>query len=329
MSARRTAANLMLWGAIFALMTADTSSGRANSDVVSGVPATGVTVEASAPVTTPVVSAPLPGRETWASWLGGTAMAVGETGQQAASAAYYLGGEMLETSRIIGVSALRSLGLVQSPPALGTNGTTEDGTVGAWVDLGLADESNRSRPPEPTALKKQESNDEAHQALIAALEPKTAAIGAQVNSEKGGSRGAPLVETHSGQTTNGLISQVSTSPKASDQMTQSDKAASETAEDRPVPAPCEWPSLSKSDTPSLSADDIGTLTGLGLMDESARRLSDGTVFLPIVTQRLLHVRTAVACDGQVADTSSPTRPAAVWSRRNRTDGSSAARLDSR
>lgn len=306
MSARRTAANVALWAAIFALMTADTSSGRANSDAISSTPV-GNKIASSAPVKTPVAPAPSPIRDTspdtWASWIGGTAVAVGETGQQAASAAYYLGGEMLETSRIIGVSALRTMGLIESPPALGTNGTTEDATVGAWIDLGLANESSQSKTAEPTLLRKAvPADDKALQALIAALKPKTSSVGALANSEKGGSRGAPLVETHSGQTTNGLISQISTSSQPTDQIEPSDKAASGSAEDLPVPVTCEWPSISQSDTPSLSADDIGTLTGLGLMDESARRLSDGTVFLPVVTQRLLQVRTAVACDGHVAGT---------------------------
>lgn len=293
MSGRRTAANLALWAAIFALMTADTSNGRANSDVVSDT-TVGARADTNVPVKPAAANAPRPGldsadRGTWASWLGATAMAVGETGQQAASAAYYLGGEVLDSSRIIGLSTLRGFGLIEGPPALGADGTTEDGTVSAWVDLGLGGGPAKSDTGQPVIRKTTGLADGQAQAAMGV---------AHVDSEKGGSRGAPLVDTHSGESTNELISRVS----STSQSLNPARPAGGSVADLPLPVSCEWSSLSQSATPGLSADDIGTLTGLGLMDESARRLSDGTVFFPVVTQRLLQVRTAVACDGQVAST---------------------------
>lgn len=293
MSGRRTAANLALWAAIFALMTADTSNGRANSDVVSDT-TVGARADTNVPVKPAAANAPRPGldsadRGTWASWLGATAMAVGETGQQAASAAYYLGGEVLDSSRIIGLSTLRGFGLIEGPPALGADGTTEDGTVSAWVDLGLGGGPAKSDTGQSVIRKTTGLADGQSQAAMGV---------AHVDSEKGGSRGAPLVDTHSGESTNELISRVS----STSQSLNPARPAGGSVADLPLPVSCEWSSLSQSATPGLSADDIGTLTGLGLMDESARRLSDGTVFFPVVTQRLLQVRTAVACDGQVAST---------------------------
>jgi hypothetical protein len=299
MSALRSAVNTAVCAAIFTLVAAESTSGRADSNVAINAPAAAIVpVNVAQPNTRPQ-------RErnsadtNWATWIGGTVAAVGETGQQAAAAAYYLGGEFIETGRILGVYTLRGLGLVQGPPALGTGQLTEDGTVGVWVDTGLANEQSQVEATGPTTS--DTTDDKALKALKAALDPKSASSGA-TDIEKGGSRGAPLVETQSGRTTKDLVNQVSTNADTTDHSASSEAQASQTATNLLVPTVCEWPSASESDTPSLSADDIGIMTGLGLMDESARRLSDGTVFLPIVTQRLLQVRTAVACDGQVAGT---------------------------
>jgi hypothetical protein len=63
---------------------------------------------------------------------------------------------------------------------------------------------------------------------------------------------------------------------------------------------CSWPAPDADDPAALTGAHVTTLSRLGLMDESAQRLPDGTVFLPKVTQRLLQVRTSISCQGQIA-----------------------------
>jgi len=72
-------------------------------------------------------------------------------------------------------------------------------------------------------------------------------------------------------------------------------------EAEPTLATCAWPELEIS-VEAMGNDALTVMTEMGLMSESARRLPDGSVFMPKVTQRLLGIRTADACEGVVAST---------------------------
>lgn len=194
--------------------------------------------------------------------------------QQAAEGAYYLGGELIESGRIVGIHALRAMGISGNPRSFAERKAQEDQLVKEWDKTGTAFENS------PTA-----------DAVAAGTAPSnTAASRAAIT---------PATMDAAVKSPSSLLKQValksgarSESPADAGTMTTD----SETPRDNLV-AQCDWPGLTASTATSIDGDGIRILTELGLMSEGAQRMSDGTVFFPKVSQRLLQIRTGYACEG--------------------------------
>lgn len=182
------------------------------------------------------------------------------TGQQAAIGAYYLGGELVESGRIVGVHALRAMGLLGQSGSIQSNPAREDSLVRQWGETGTAFE-------EPVAVSRDRVS-------------------------------TPTVSAMPVQASNGLLKKVSLKPDTRPALAA--KPTPPAMPDDDMTAQCEWPALDAPAMASFDSEGIRTLTDLGLMSEGARRMADGRVFFPKVSQRLLQIRTGYSCDGPVA-----------------------------
>lgn len=196
------------------------------------------------------------------------------TGWQMALGAYYLGGEFLETGRIMGTQAAGMLGIVSIPtePAqpAGTRpaGAAEDSRLTAWTGTGNQNHTPSLETPATMSVP-----------TIAPPGPQrsieTVAMTRPATEAKAVS--APQVEKAS-------IAAASTTAKPGP---------------RGVAGPCTWPGTDVKENRDSEAATLERLTELGLMSEPAVRLPDGSVFMPKVGQRLLQIRTGVPCTGGV------------------------------
>lgn len=193
-----------------------------------------------------------------------TAGSLAQTGWQLALGAYYLGGEFLETGRIMGTHAAGMLGVVTVPtePAEAAAAVApaprEDARLAAWSGTGDQDHT----PALDTAAQRP--------APVAAAAPPAATV-------KAADVPAPMPQP--------LVQKASLGSS------------------RPAPAPaaeaCSWPVMDAHENHEAEAAMLSRLTELGLMSEPAIRLPDGSVFMPKVGQRLLQIRTGLPCTGGV------------------------------
>ena len=219
-----------------------------------------------------------------AEGLGNGAASVADTGRQLAEGAYYLGGELLESTRIIGVGTLQMLGLVSTEGAQDRQRLGEGGVAGLWWGTSAGDEpeaADTTPPSHPFEVATESSS--AERTGSRSIGGDRAAAGAQSGLRSDFHRVA--LSTTDGDGGTAL-------PAATEQ------AAGETGS--VSGRVCAWTPKDKRQPVTLSGEDVAVLGKLGLMDESAQRLPDGTIFLPKVTQRLLEVRTAFTCKGTVA-----------------------------
>lgn len=200
------------------------------------------------------------------------------TGWQMALGAYYLGGEFIETGRILGTKAAEMLGVVTVPteptPAAARPAATspagktpEDARLKAWSGTGREDHTPALDTPSATAG----SASQSAAAALRAIETITPA------SLSGKPKAA---EAQAGY---GAMAAPSSAP-------QPTKSAATT--------PCGWPAA-ESEGRETEGATLAMLTDLGLMSEPALRLPDGSVFMPKVGQRLLQIRTGLPCTGGV------------------------------
>ncbi|WP_051244983.1 efflux RND transporter periplasmic adaptor subunit [Thalassobaculum salexigens] len=221
-----------------------------------------------------------------AGGLNAGASAVAETGWQLAAGAYYLGGELVESSQIIGISTLQMLGLLSTEGAQDRARLGEGGVASLWWGSSAGDEPPAVEAPAPHPF---------------ATETTTPTADPAGRRSAGGDRSL-LAATQTGPRSpfrpvalNTADSEGETAPGTSADRTASDQGAA-------TDDICSWAPKSKGKAAALSGEDVAVLSRLGLMDESAQRLPDGTIFLPKVTQRLLEVRTAYTCKGTVSTT---------------------------
>ena len=221
-----------------------------------------------------------------AGGLNAGASAVAETGWQLAAGAYYLGGELVESSQIIGISTLQMLGLLSTEGAQDRARLGEGGVASLWWGSSAGDEPPAVEAPAPHPF---------------ATETATPTADPAGRRSAGGDRSL-LAATQTGPRSpfrpvalNTADSEGETAPGTSADRTASDQGAA-------TDDICSWAPKSKGKAAALSGEDVAVLSRLGLMDESAQRLPDGTIFLPKVTQRLLEVRTAYTCKGTVSTT---------------------------
>lgn len=224
----------------------------------------------------------------------GTA-AVTETGRQVAEGAYYLGGEFVESGRIIGLSTLQMFGIIGTEGAEDRARLGEQGVAGAWWGTsGSSDTAVRPAPAAPNAASA-ESQKRTGSGRVAI------SGGAPSSPGQAGSAGASM--RPEGSSRSGIMPvSLSAEPKTGvAPAAASDDAAA--SEESAVGADiCGWQPTGAGRTATLSGEEVSVLSKLGLMEESAQRLPDGTIFLPKVTQRLLDVRTAISCKGTVSTT---------------------------
>ncbi|SDF44492.1 efflux RND transporter periplasmic adaptor subunit [Thalassobaculum litoreum] len=252
----------------------------APGDVSANVPAAEVAADGSADRS----AAGLVSRS--AGGLNAGASAVAETGWQLAAGAYYLGGELVESSQIIGISTLQMLGLLSTEGAQDRARLGEGGVASLWWGSSAGDEPPAVEAPAPHPF---------------ATETATPTADPAGRRSAGGDRSL-LAATQTGPRSpfrpvalNTADSEGETAPGTSADRTASDQGAA-------TDDICSWAPKSKGKAAALSGEDVAVLSRLGLMDESAQRLPDGTIFLPKVTQRLLEVRTAYTCKGTVSTT---------------------------
>jgi len=203
---------------------------------------------------------------------------VAATGWQMALGAYYLGGEFIETGRILGSKVAGMLGVVtvqtEPPPIPAATAppaakTPEDARLSAWSGTGRQDHTPALETPSALA-------GPATQPAAAALPPAEAITPASLS-------GTPkAIETQAGKSSQAAPS---TGPKSAQ------KASAE---------PCSWPAAAASESRETEGATLAMLTDLGLMSEPALRLPDGSVFMPKVGQRLLQIRTGLPCVGGVS-----------------------------
>lgn len=212
---------------------------------------------------------------------------VAATGWQLAEGAYYLGGELAESTRIIGVSAMQMFGLVSTEGARDRQRYGEQGMAGLWWGTSAGGETPAD-PAAPNTMKPAalERSDGAHAAdeTRPVDDPRPSA--ATMSTRR---PGITPVALNSGEAT-----ATKPAPAAAGEGSAGEGAAAAEV--------CGWSPRDATKPITLSGEDVAVLNKLGLMDESAQRLPDGTIFLPKVTQRLLEVRTAFSCKGTIATT---------------------------
>jgi multidrug efflux pump subunit AcrA (membrane-fusion protein) len=217
--------------------------------------------------------------------LNSGATAVAETGWQLAEGAYYLGGELVESSRIIGISTLQMVGLLSTEGAQDRQRLGEGGVANAWWGSSAGEEPATASVAPPAV----------------SAEPTIPVAGPSGRRSSGGDRSL-LAGAQTGS--RGAFRPVALNSTDDEAGSASRTAADGTVTDQGAVAAetCSWAPKAGVKAPALSGEDVSVLSRLGLMDESAQRLPDGTIFLPKVTQRLLEVRTAFTCKGTVSTT---------------------------
>jgi len=225
-----------------------------------------------------------------------TLESIASTGWQFVAGTYLLGGELLETGRILTVNTAAVLGLVTIPTVADADPNTpptaepqttssptansadsassiEDRRLAAWSNTGIVELTPSLATP-------------ANRTAAAAPLPTIVAPGALAAAGRG--TDAPAVdrtgEVRLETVALGAVSKPGGQPAAS--------------------STCEWPDLSTPADPDTEAATLATISRLGLMKEPAIRLPDGSVFLPKVTQRLLQIRTGFTCRGMVSSSRS-------------------------
>lgn len=224
--------------------------------------------------------------QTAAQGIADGTSAVAATGWQLAEGAYYLGGELAESTRIIGVSAMQMFGLVSTEGARDRQRYGEQGMVGLWWGTSAGGEAVVGLAPSTMKSAALERPDGPH------------AAGETGPAEDPRPSAATMSTRRPGITPVALKSGEATATKAAP-VAAAEGAAAEGAAATEV---CGWSPKDATKPITLSGEDVAVLNKLGLMDESAQRLPDGTIFLPKVTQRLLEVRTAFSCKGTIATT---------------------------
>ena len=206
---------------------------------------------------------------------------IASTGWQFMAGAYLLGGELLETGRILTVNTAAVLGLVTIPTVADadpnaprtvtpqTAGSIEDRRLGAWSNTGVVGLTPSLATPASRS------------AAVAPL-PTVVSPGALAATGRG--TDTPAIDRAAEMRLETVALGV----------------ASERAGEPAPPSTCEWPDLSAPASPDTEAATLATISRLGLMKEPAIRLPDGSVFLPKVTQRLLQIRTGFTCRGMVS-----------------------------
>lgn len=222
---------------------------------------------------------------------------IASTGWQLAAGAFLLGGELLETGRILSVNTAAVLGLVTIPtladPDVDVPSTTDPQIAGsaraddsieerrleAWSNTGVVELT----PPLATPASRP-----------AAIAPSPTVVSPGALAARGsgsGGRGtdAPAPEpTQEAQLESVALGSTS-------------EPAGQTA---PPPSTCDWPDPGAHSNHNTENATLATISRLGLMKEPAIRLADGSVFLPKVTQRLLQIRTGFTCRGMVSSSRS-------------------------
>ncbi|MEQ8396954.1 HlyD family efflux transporter periplasmic adaptor subunit [Thalassobaculum sp.] len=220
---------------------------------------------------------------------GATALAAADTisatSWQLALGAYYLGGELLQTSGIVGTHIVTSLGIVpvqteptpaspQGPAAAQAASTAENARIGAWTGTGQANLTpSLDGPSKATAMAETGFSKPDAQLRV------PASAGTKVATK------TPETAVR--------LENASISAAAVQRQGESNVAGTETD------VVCTWPALALKEARETESATLAKLTELGLMSEPAVRLPDGAVFLPKVAQRLLQIRTGYPCKGGV------------------------------
>ncbi|MDF1791468.1 MAG: efflux RND transporter periplasmic adaptor subunit [Thalassobaculaceae bacterium] len=210
------------------------------------------------------------------------AVAVADTGWQVAEGVYYLGGELIESGRIIGVSTMQILGLLSSDGVQDRQRLGEQGVAGVWWGTSAAKTAETTAVSAPTMPVSPTAP------LPVVAGPRHTVGGDRALAARQ-SRPNAAITPASLSASDGKEAGPETPALAADQGTVADDT-------------CSWDFRRDRKPVTLSGEDVAVLSKLGLMDESAQRLPDGTIFLPKVTQRLLEVRTAFTCKGTVSTT---------------------------
>lgn len=219
-----------------------------------------------------------------AEGLNAGAESVADTGWQLAEGIYYLGGELVESTRIVGIGTLQMFGIVSTAGSQDRERLGEGGVASAWWGTSAEDEqpaADAAPAPHPFAVPTDGPvTDSAGRRPVAGDRAMAA-------TQSGPRSDIQPVALSSTTGNGGASSGTEAHPTVADQGAADDKT-------------CAWAPKGDAKAAALSGEDVSTLSKLGLMDESAQRLPDGTIFLPKVTQRLLEVRTAFTCKGTVA-----------------------------
>lgn len=219
--------------------------------------------------------------------------AVAGTGWQLAEGAYYLGGEIVESSRIIGIGTLQMLGLLSTEGEQDRTRLGEKGVASVWWGNSAGEEQTSGVAPEVHPI----PEETAKSAGKAGDRRSAGGDRSLLTGTQSGNRSGVRPVSLTGTGSDGR--QTAPGQSASVQATGDQGAPDQTAAAEDI---CSWPSKGGAKGAALSGEDVSVLSKLGLMDESAQRLPDGTIFLPKVTQRLLSVRTAFTCKGTVSTT---------------------------
>lgn len=207
---------------------------------------------------------------------------IAATGWQLALGAYYLGGEFVETGRIMSAKVAGLLGMVtvqtEPAPVAATTGrpvaaTPEDARLTAWSGTGRRDHT--------PSLETASAAPAAAGALAAPARPAAAIARASLSAK-------PIT-----------AKPVTVEPRAQLVSLTPLTAAPKTAVKMPA-ATCNWSAIEPRESRETEAATLAKLTDLGLMSEPALRLPDGSVFMPKVGQRLLQIRTGLPCTGGVS-----------------------------
>jgi|GEM_PF-1090174 len=208
-----------------------------------------------------------------ASTAYGIADSVADSGWRLALGAYYFGGELLDTGRILASNAAALMGAITVDTEPGTlssetpaSTSAEDRRVGVWSDTGQSDHTPGLDIPARNG-----------ESVVASRKAALPVATAAANAKATRTPAAPP-----------LIERVALGGAAP---TPSTAATADTT--------CNWPALGMPENADSESATFATLSELRLMSEPSIRLPDGTVFMPKVAQRLLQIRTGFPCRGGV------------------------------
>ncbi len=206
----------------------------------------------------------------------GIADSVADSGWRLALGAYYFGGELLDTGRILATNAAALMGAITvatEPGKLSSDTlaatSAEDRRVGVWLETGQSEHT-----PGLDIPARNERNDES-----VAASPKAALPVANAGANATATR-TPAAPP--------LIERVALGGAAPAPATAATAATT-----------CNWPALGMPENTASESATFAALSELRLMSEPSIRLPDGTVFMPKVAQRLLQIRTGFPCQGGV------------------------------